>query len=80
MATGKSRKAWIFIMPLGFSRRMFACLHYGNLTYQGVKDILRKGLDLEPLPGARETKNGVLETPLFSRPFADIVSPNLQEN
>jgi len=55
-------------------------LHFGNLTYQGVKDILRKGLDLEPLPNAKKNKNGVLESPLFSRDFADIVSSNLQES
>ena len=55
-------------------------LHFGNLTYQGVKNILRKGLDLEPLPNAKRNKNGVLENPLFSRPFADIISPNLQES
>jgi len=54
-------------------------LHFGNLTYQGVKDILRKGLDLEPLPGAEKNKNGVLESPLFARCTADIVFPNLQQ-
>ncbi len=26
-------------------------LHYGNYTYAGIKDILRRGLDLTPLPG-----------------------------
>jgi len=26
-------------------------LHYGNYTYAGIKDILRRGLDLKPLPG-----------------------------
>ncbi|WP_426747635.1 hypothetical protein VZQ01_09635 [Myxococcus faecalis] len=25
-------------------------LHFGNLRYQGLKDILRRGLDLQPLP------------------------------
>lgn len=55
-------------------------LHFGNLTYQGVKDILRKGLDLESVPSAKKHKNGVLERPLFSRDFADIVSPNLKES
>ena len=55
-------------------------LHFGNLTYQGIKDILRKGLDLEPLSNAKKNKNGVLESPLFSRNFAEIVFPNLQES
>jgi len=26
-------------------------LHYGNYTYQGIKDTLRRGLDLVPIPG-----------------------------
>ncbi|MCB0867052.1 MAG: IS21 family transposase [Solirubrobacterales bacterium] len=26
-------------------------LHYGNHSYQGIKDILRRGLDLHPIPG-----------------------------
>ncbi len=56
-------------------------LHFGNLTYIGVKDILRKGLDFEPLPGAdNKTKNGALEDPRFSRDVADLVSSNLQES
>jgi len=36
------------------SRANAACvraLHYGNYSYAGVKDILRRGLDLIPIPG-----------------------------
>ncbi|RKZ13559.1 IS21 family transposase [bacterium] len=52
-------------------------LHFGNLTYQGIKDILRKGLDYEPLPGTQNDRNGVLDAPEYSRSFDDIVAPNL---
>ncbi len=55
-------------------------LHFGNLTYKGVKDILRKALDLEPLPGTGQPRNGVLEDARFSRDISDLVSSNLQES
>jgi hypothetical protein len=41
-------------------------LHFGNLTYVGVRDILRKGLDYEPLPEELPLF-GRLETPRFAR-------------
>jgi hypothetical protein len=50
-------------------RAQAACaraLHFGNLTYRGIKSILRKGLDLVPIdedPGER----GRLEAPRYAR-------------
>jgi hypothetical protein len=40
-------------------------LHFGCLEYRGIKDILRKGLDLEPLPG--ETKRAWSNGSRFAR-------------
>ncbi len=46
----------------GFPRKR-ACnaarraIHYGCLNYQGVKSILSKGLDLEPLQGEEESRD-----------------------
>jgi len=45
-----------------------------------VKDILRKALDLDPLPGSTKPKSGVLEAPRFSRDITDLVSSKLQES
>jgi hypothetical protein len=41
-------------------------LHFGNLTYRGVKSILRKGLDLVPLPTDAEWQ-GRLPSPRYAR-------------
>lgn len=43
-----------------------ACF-YGNHTYRGVRDILRKGLDLQPLPERLPLAHGRLETASFAR-------------
>lgn len=40
---------------------------YGNHTYLGVRDILRKGLDLQPLPEELPGLVGRLEAPRFAR-------------
>ena len=56
-------------------RAQAACrraLHFGNLTYGGVRDILRKGLDFAALPDA-EPPDGRLETPTFARSPQEIV-------
>lgn len=43
-------------------------LHYGNYTYAGIKDILRRGLDLKPLPGGGKTlADHWSKKPRFSR-------------
>lgn len=53
-------------------------LHFGNLTYGGIKDILRQGLDYEPLPGTKR-KNGVLEHPRFSRSPTDLIDRHIKK-
>jgi transposase len=55
--------------PFPEERRNAACrraLEFGNHTYQGIKEILLKGLDRESLPSQRELF-GVLEQPRHSR-------------
>jgi transposase len=50
-------------------RAQAACrraLFFGNLTYRGIKGILREGLDLEPLP-TNESANGKLVAPRYAR-------------
>lgn len=43
-------------------------LHYGNYTFAGIKDILRRGLDLQPLPGGgRSLADHWSNKPRFSR-------------
>ena len=54
--------------PFPEERRNAACrraIEFGNHTYKGIKQILLKGLDREPLPMQR--KFGELEQPRFSR-------------
>jgi len=51
------------------SRAQAACeraLHFGNFTYRGIKGILAKALDLEPLP-ANGKDHRTLESPRFAR-------------
>lgn len=47
-------------------------LHFGNLSYPAVRDILRKGLDLEPLP-SRDTAPAWATPPRFARSAHEIV-------
>lgn len=43
-------------------------MHYGNHSYQGIKDILRRGLDLIPIPGGGNRLADQWSTrPRFSR-------------
>lgn len=42
-------------------------LYFGNYTYPGIKEILRKGLDQEPLPNAARTVYGALVSPRYAR-------------
>jgi hypothetical protein len=56
------------LKPFPEERRNAACrraIEFGNHTYKGIKQILLKGLDREPLPMQR--KFGELEQPRFSR-------------
>lgn len=44
--------------------------HFGNYSYQGIKDILRKALDMEEL---EDDKKQRLETPQFARSMDDFL-------
>jgi len=64
-------------------RAVAACLragHFGNYTYQGLKNILRRALDLEPLPAtpAPAATDPSTVQPRFARSVAELVFPNLE--
>ena len=42
-------------------------LHFGAMSYPAIKDILRKGLDMQPLPDARQGLLSWESRPRFSR-------------
>ena len=42
--------------------------YFGNFTYPGVRDILRKALDREPLPSGLLAPVGQLTAPRYARP------------
>ena len=51
-------------------RALAACeraRYFGNYTYPGLKEILRKGLDTRPLPNAARPCFGALAAPRFAR-------------
>lgn len=52
---------------------------YGLHTYGGIKNILRKGLDLEPLPIVVQRSVGVLEKPRFARNIGELLELPLEE-
>ncbi len=47
--------------------------YYANYTYPGLRDILRKGLDLQPLPNEAATRFGTLEQPRFARAIQELL-------
>lgn len=47
--------------------------YYANHTYPGLRDILRKGLDLQPLPNEGATRFGTLEQPRFARNVQELL-------
>jgi transposase len=56
-------------------RALRACArarYFGNLTYGGLKRILKEGLDLEPLPYDDEDRPQGLVQPRFARPIPDL--------
>lgn len=53
--------------------------YFGCYTYGGVKEILRKALDMEPLP-AVETTNGPLPQPRYARNIAELYGQLPLEN
>jgi transposase len=52
---------------------------YGLHSYGGIKNILRKGLDLEPLPLVVQRAGGVLEKPRFARNIGELLELPLEE-
>jgi transposase len=53
--------------------------YYGNYSYQGLKAILRKALDLEPLPTeAQQDPWGRLDNPRYARRPAEILQLPLE--
>jgi hypothetical protein len=58
------------------SRAVAACnraAFYGCHDYRSVRDILRKGLDLEPLPTAVSPAHGRLDSPRYARTAAELL-------
>lgn len=69
--------------PFPAERRNAACrraLEYGNLTFQGIKQILLKGLDRLPLPDLQQKKFGELEQPRYSRSPSEFATSKHKEN
>ncbi len=65
------------------SRACKACSrasYYGNYSYAGVRDILRKGLDLQPLPLAVPPVHGRLDNPRFARNPRELLQLPLERN
>lgn len=52
---------------------------YGLHKYGGIKEILRKGLDLEPLPLVVQRQSGVLESPRFARDVGELLQLPLEK-
>jgi len=52
--------------------------YYGNYKYGGLRDILRKGLDLEPLPTAVSPGFGRLESPRYARKTEELLQLPLE--
>ncbi len=46
---------------------------YGNYEYRALKDILRKGLDLEPLPPETVASQGELPQAHYARKATDFL-------
>lgn len=69
--------------PFPEARRNGACrraLAFGNHTYQGIKQILIKGLDQESVPNQQELKFGVLDQPRYSRTPSEFAMSRHKEN
>jgi len=46
---------------------------YGNTSYRGIKNILARALDFEPLPTVVSPQHGALETPRFARSITELL-------
>jgi len=51
---------------------------YGNYQYQGLKNILTKGLDMKPLPSVIVPDTGLLENPRFARKPSELLQLELE--
>ncbi|MCA9521752.1 MAG: IS21 family transposase [Myxococcales bacterium] len=54
--------------------------YYANYSYQGIKNILKKALDLEPLPNERQPALGMLTNPRFARSIDELLAIHRREN
>ena len=57
-------------------RAVATCLrahHYGSYTYGVIKNILRQGLDLQPV--TTTPTSGPLPAPRFARPIGELLHP-----
>ena len=63
-------------------RARAACVRarfYGNYSYRGLKDILLKALDLQPLPTAVMPAHGRLKEPKYARRVNDLLQMKLED-
>lgn len=70
------------LTPFPEERRNAACrraIEFGNLTFQGIKQVLLKGLDREPLPTQQELF-GKLDQPRHSRLPSEYALSTRKEN
>jgi hypothetical protein len=51
---------------------------YGNHSYQGLKDILLKGLDMQPLPTAISPAHGRLSSPRYARTASELLQAEME--
>jgi hypothetical protein len=49
-------------------------LYFGCLDYRGIKSILRKGLDLEPLPAEQQPRTWATGSRFARRPIETLVA------
>jgi transposase len=64
-------------------RAVGACLraqHYGSRSYGAIKNILRQGLDLEPLPTTTTPPAPQLASPRFARSMSELLHHTKKEN
>jgi transposase len=54
--------------------------YYGSYSYAAIKNILRKGLDLEPLPQVLVPESGALEKPRFARNVQELLDFTPENN
>lgn len=63
-------------------RAVAACLraqHFGATSYGAIKNILRQGLDLEPLPTSAPTSPPPLAQPRFARSVSELIHDDNKE-